>query len=86
MSYKTGQSILQSGIYQVHHSEHRLPHEVTLLKDKTFPPCSNCKTEVEFQLLRRVNVEWNHIILYQLPVLVGNENLEEDSKQKKVAV
>jgi len=36
--YKTGQVVPHSGIYQVSHNEHRLPHEVTLLRANSFPP------------------------------------------------
>ncbi len=36
-SYATGQKVPASGIYEVRHREHQLPHEVTLLKDETSP-------------------------------------------------
>jgi hypothetical protein len=34
---RTGVAVPESGIYRVSHSQHRLPHEVTLLKDQQFP-------------------------------------------------
>lgn len=70
-SYATGQRVPASGIYQVRHREHQLPHEVTLLKDETFPPCSRCSTAVLFKLVRLVTAldksGWK-IILNVLPV------------------
>ncbi len=50
--YLSGQAILESGIYRVHHAEHRLSHEVTLIKDHIFPVCAQCATQVHFELLR----------------------------------
>jgi DNA-binding NarL/FixJ family response regulator len=48
--YTTGQEILESGIYTVSHQQHRLPHQVTLLKGETFPRCAKCGDLVEFLL------------------------------------
>ena len=45
-TYKTGETVPHSGIYRVKHSEHRLPHEVTLLRANTFPPSSKCGNNV----------------------------------------
>lgn len=73
--FRTGERITRSGIYQVIHRKHRLPHEVTLLKDQTFPRCSKCQDQVEFQLVRECQLleresEFStHIHLYELPVL-----------------
>ena len=77
MKFKTGEEIRQSGIYLVTHSEHRLPHEVTLVQDQIFPKCSKCKTAVYFELLRGVSPEWGRIILYELPALRDDEDLDE---------
>ena len=49
--YRTGLKIPSSGIYVVRHKQHRLPHEVTLLKGETFPPCAKCRNAVQFELL-----------------------------------
>ena len=32
-TYKTGDMVPHSGIYNVSHNEHRLPHEVTLIRE-----------------------------------------------------
>ncbi len=71
-SYTTGQKVPASGIYEVRHREHRLPHEVTLLKGEAFPPCARCSTAVLFKLVRVVTaldkLGWK-IILNALPVI-----------------
>jgi len=72
--YKTGAAIPDSGIYRVIHSAHRLPHEVTLLQDETFPKCQKCAEAVTFELVRTVTVtrfSWQ-ATLYEVPVLEGN--------------
>jgi hypothetical protein len=80
MSFKTGDQIEASGIYKVVHREHRLPHEVTLLRNETFPPCSKCKNKVRFELLRPVNVEWGKIVLNEITALMDEtQSLEEES-------
>jgi hypothetical protein len=73
--FRTGMLIPSSGIYQVVHSAHRLPHEVTLLKGETFPKCQKCHEEVTFHLLGALDYStvvrdfsWR-ITLYELPVL-----------------
>ena len=40
-----------SGIYQVKHYRHRLPHEATLLKGEYFPHCRFCVDKVRFRLV-----------------------------------
>jgi hypothetical protein len=68
--YRTGLKIPQSGIYKVTHSPHRLPHEVTLLEGETFPRCTNCGNNVQFQLIRAVDGLENskfHVVVYELP-------------------
>ncbi len=73
--HRTGESIPRSGIYRVTHLSHRLPHEVTLLRDQQFPRCSECQNAVVFELVRAVTFtdespERNsQIRLYELPVL-----------------
>src|SRR3569623_1634821 len=47
--FKTGQNVPESGIYRVVHAEHRLPHEVTLLRGEAFPRCAKCADQVEFE-------------------------------------
>jgi len=83
--FRTDQEIPESGIYRVMHRKHRLPHEVTLLKDQQFPRCARCQDAVTFQLIRgvlpsEVRHEFStHIRLYELPVL-------EDEEIQKAAI
>ena len=39
--FRVGDVISESGIYCVHHSEHRRPHEVTLLRTRFFLPAAS---------------------------------------------
>ena len=69
---RTGCSIVESGIYRVFHSEHRLPVEVTLLKDQSFPRCSKCAEPVYFELVRSAPFVGSDprgftVMLYELP-------------------
>ena len=50
---RTGEPIAVSGIYRVYHKEHRVPDEVTLIKDEIFPRCEKCDEAVRFKLLRK---------------------------------
>jgi hypothetical protein len=68
-TYKTGQVVPHSGIYQVSHVEHRLPHEVTLLRANSFPPCSKCGNNVTYKLLRAVTVDRFSVTLNAIPPL-----------------
>jgi len=76
-SFKTGQLVPQSGIYSVTHGEHRLPHEVTLLRADIFPPCSRCGVQVTFKLLRGVTVESFKVVLNSLPEVAVLDAAEE---------
>jgi hypothetical protein len=71
--FRTGELIPESGIYRVVHAGHRLPHEVTLLRDEYFPKCAKCHDAVAFELVRGValaeDLEHQQIRLYELPVL-----------------
>jgi hypothetical protein len=75
VTFRTGEKILRSGIYQVIHRKHRVPHEVTLVRDQLFPRCAKCHDEVRFRLVRGAklpeveNEASTHIYLYELPVL-----------------
>jgi hypothetical protein len=80
VTFRTGERITQSGIYRVSHRKHRLPHEVTLLINQSFPRCAKCGDAVKFQLVRGVKLQpiengAAHICLYELPVL--DESSEE---------
>ena len=50
--FRCGDKILESGIYRVIHQNHRLAHEVTLLRDQLFPRCVKCEDSVYFELVR----------------------------------
>jgi hypothetical protein len=77
-TYKSSDVIPESGIYRVLHAQHRLPHEVTLIKGQTFPPCANCHDEVRFELVRELpSLAWERrgsVSLYELPVLEEEED------------
>lgn len=80
--FRTGKKIPESGIYRVIHRRHRVPHEVTLLRDEVFPRCAQCQAAVQFLLVRGIPSADEHesftpIRLYELPVL------ESDESQKK---
>ena len=71
--YKSADPIPGSGIYRVIHSQHRRPHEVTLIGGQTFPPCAQCHEDVRFELVRELpeleRERRGHVSLYSLPVL-----------------
>lgn len=77
--HRTGFEIQQTGIYRVHHDNHRLPHEVTLLRGESFPRCSQCGSAVEFELLKAApeidGAGGFRVVLYELP--------SEDEKDKE---
>lgn len=83
-TFKTGEVVPHSGIYSVIHAEHRLPHEVTLLRGHSFPPCSKCGTNVKFKLLRGVTVDSFKVVLNSLPeveptIITAAEDLEKSA-------
>jgi hypothetical protein len=81
LTFGTDEIIPNSGIYRVFHQRHRLPHEVTLLRDERFPKCAKCQDAVSFELIRAVtftddSLELHpQIRLYELPVL--DEEMEQ---------
>lgn len=40
-----------SGVYRVHHHEHRLPHMVFIEAGTTLPECNHCGIQVQFSPL-----------------------------------
>jgi hypothetical protein len=77
--FRCGEKILDSGIYRVVHGNHRLPHEVTLLRDQLFPRCTKCDDSVYFELVRSapdITLAPFKVALYALPLAEGEE--EED--------
>ncbi len=47
-SYKPGQMVPISGIYNVVHVDHRADHEVLAIRGDEFPSCRICKDAVRF--------------------------------------
>jgi hypothetical protein len=84
-TFRTDEMVRQSGIYRVRHSSHRVPHEVTLLRDQYFPRCANCNTAVIFELVRPVMDESEtailspRIYLYELPVFEDDGPIEDET-------
>ena len=69
--FATGETVPASGIYRVLHSQHRLPHEVTLIGGHPFPRCQRCDDKVEFEMLHSAE-DWpaldrRDIVIYELP-------------------
>lgn len=79
--FTTGSLIPQSGVYQVNHKRHRLPHEVILLAGEQFPRCAQCHDQVTFKLVypAQENADrGRHVVLHELPVI-------EDSDEQRLA-
>jgi hypothetical protein len=52
-SYRPGDAVKQSGIYEVvHDREHRSAHEVVMISGDAFPNCETCDQNVRFRLVR----------------------------------
>lgn len=52
-SFRPGDIVKQSGIYEViHDSEHREAHEVVMITGAAFPNCETCDQNVRFRLVR----------------------------------
>jgi hypothetical protein len=80
--FRAGESIADTGIYRVFHTEHRTSHEVTLLAGQQFPTCDHCGNDVHFELLRsapEISRDASfRINLYQVPHPLGPETEEPD--------
>ena len=50
--FRAGDAIPKSGIYRVYHVNHRVSHEVTLLRGEVFPRCEQCGDATHFELVR----------------------------------
>lgn len=81
--FHTDEIVSQSGIYKVRHKKHRLPHNVSLLRDQYFPRCAQCDTAVIFELVRAAMDESetgiSQIRLYELPVIENDAPVEDDT-------
>jgi hypothetical protein len=49
--YLAGQKIPRTGVYNVYHYQHRLPHVALLNAEDRFPECKQCGSRVRFELL-----------------------------------
>ena len=82
VKHHTDETVPKSGIYRVRHSKHRVPHEVTLLRDERFPRCAKCDSAVVFELVRAADegaaILGLRICLYELPVA-------DDEQEQKAA-
>jgi hypothetical protein len=75
--FRCGDKILESGIYRVYHRNHRLAHEVTLLRDQFFPKCIKCEDSVYFELVRSapdITLAPFKVALYALPAIDEEED------------
>ncbi len=77
--FRTGCSVPESGIYSVIHSQHRLPEEITLIREQSFPRCSKCSEPVYFNLVRSapsldVYPHGFRMTLYELPELAEQQD------------
>lgn len=82
----SGDTAPETGIYRVFHGEHRLSHEVTILRGNLFPICAKCTHEVHFELIRAVPLSSSdrdfRVVLHSLPVM---EQDDEDNRQNPLA-
>jgi hypothetical protein len=64
--FKPGEKVPTSGIFDVIHDKldgdhHALPHQVTAIAGKIFPPCRGCHGSVRFRLYQAAeHVEDHH--------------------------
>ena len=68
--FRAGEPILQSGLYRVFHTEHRISHKAILVAGEVFPRCSECKEDVHFELLESaptLSDDPGFIRIYELP-------------------
>jgi hypothetical protein len=76
----TDEVVPTTGIYTVHHAEHRLPHDVILIAGNKFPRCSKCGIIVTFALIREAFAGFvdHPVCIYELPDL-NEEDRKADS-------
>jgi hypothetical protein len=53
-AFKSGEECPASGVYRVHHYQHRAPHTVYFLRGQAFPPCRRCQEHIYYRLLMAV--------------------------------
>lgn len=68
--FRAGEKIPETGVYRVFHTQHRVSHEVILLVGEKFPRCSQCETDVHFELLQsipEIEQDADFIRIYEIP-------------------
>ncbi len=53
-TFRSGDTVLANGMYEIFHVEHPLAGQVALFKGEQFPKCSRCDFPVTFMLQREV--------------------------------
>jgi hypothetical protein len=48
--FAPGQVAPMTGLYEVHHERHRIPHLVTISEGRRLPECAHCGRRVRFVL------------------------------------
>src|SRR5690242_4696230 len=83
-TYQTGDIVLETGIYRVVHSRHRLSHELIIRKNERFPRCAKCNDAVLFELAHAAPDLYGHLTyrIYELPVI---EETDEKSPARSRA-
>ncbi len=69
--FQTGETAPETGIYRVVHVNHRVPHEVVVLKNDRFPACAKCNDAVLFDLVHPAPDLFRRYVrpIFELPVL-----------------
>jgi len=71
-SFTTGSLVRDSGLYEVFHSAHHLPHQVILIEGEPFPRCACCPGPVIFELRKAAHAftwgAYSAVRLQELPV------------------
>lgn len=49
-SFEPGDVAVATGMYRVFHQQHRLPHQVAVVRGDRFPRCAQCTDAVRFEL------------------------------------
>ena|SRR5438105_12375310 len=80
--FLSGEVVPKSGIYKVTHTQHRLPHEVTVLSGQIFPPCAKCGNAVIFKLLRVIQDSDTPftITLHQIPEIEATPEVDSEEQ------
>ena len=56
--FAPGEAAPNTGVYQVRHYAHRLPHDVLVAEGDSFPSCSRCGKQVRFHLVERYGLQY----------------------------